>query len=146
MRPMSETRQLGAGAGPRRRGSLGSNAVPWGDGPGRLPPMHEVDGAALVALAAVAQIHHVTGTDDLNQGPAEACWHHFADLMRDIADSAAELGEEDRGVLAKQADEAITELKQVGVKVLAGGAGRILYVAVVPRGWRRDLRLLFVGS
>jgi hypothetical protein len=108
--------------------------------------MREVDGSTLVALAAAAHVHHVTGADDLNEGSAEACWHHFADLMRDIADSAAELGEDDRAILARQADDAIAALRIAGAKVLASGAGAVLYVAVVPRGWRRDLRPLFSGT
>jgi hypothetical protein len=120
--------------------------MPWGEGPGWLPKMSEVSGDALVRLAAEAKVHHVAGAHELDAGPAEPWWHHFADLMRDTADSAAELGNTDRVALAEQADEAIVELKHAGAKVLAGSAGGILYVAVVPHRWRRDLRLLFAGS
>ena len=60
-----------------------------------------------------------------------------------LANGAADLEAADRAGLAEQVDAWIADLKIAGAKVLAGTAGAILYVAVVPRGWRRDLRGLF---
>ena len=120
--------------------------MPWGEGPGELPPLREVNGLALVHMAAEARVHHLVGADELEVGQARDCWHQFADLMRDAADSAADLDVADRATLARSVDAAIADLKAVRARVLAGSAGQILYVAVLPRGCRRDPRLLFARS
>jgi hypothetical protein len=56
------------------------------------------------------------------------------------------LGPADRVALAAQVDAAIAGLKAAAAEVLAGMAGQILYVAVVPRGYGRGLRFLFVAG
>jgi hypothetical protein len=92
---------------------------------------------------AATQVHHLVGADELDESEAREGWHHFADLMRDVADSAADLGAADRARLAEQVQAAIHDLQAAGARVLTGAAGAILYVAVKPRGWQRDLRRLF---
>jgi proline dehydrogenase len=121
--------------------------MPWGKGPGELPPLRVVNGTTLVQLARTARVHHLVGADELTEDEAtREAWHDFADLMRDVADSAAELGQEDLTALAGQVDSLIAALRGVGARVVAGAAGIILYVAVLPRGYRRDARLLFARS
>lgn len=120
--------------------------MPWGEGLGRLPPLRPVDGATLVRLVAETQVHHVVAADEIGAGEAQEAWHDFADLMRDVADSAADLDVEDRNALAMQVDASLADLRQAGARVIAGAAGAILYVAVMPKGPRRDTRVLFAGS
>ena len=120
--------------------------VPWGEGPGSLPPMRPANGEMIVRMAAEAVAHQVVGADELEREEAEDAWHTFADLMRDVADSAAELGEADRKALAGYVDAAIADLRKVRARVVAGAGGGILFVAVVPIGDRRDLRVMFAVS
>jgi hypothetical protein len=114
--------------------------MPWGEGPGWLPPLRPVDGAALVRLVTGTQLHQVTAADEVGEGEAQEAWHDFADLMRDVADSAADLDAADQDALSRQVDGAIAGLRHAGARVIAGAAGAILYVAVVPKGYRRDAR------
>jgi hypothetical protein len=120
--------------------------MPWGEGPGRLPPLRPVDGPALVRLVIANRVHHVTAADEVGDGAAQEAWHDFADLMRDVTDVAADLDAADLEALGLQLDLAITELQHVGARVIAGAAGTILYVAVLPKGYRRDARLVFAAS
>jgi hypothetical protein len=121
--------------------------VPWGEGPGALPPMRAADGAALVQMAAAASVHEIAGADELEHDEArQDAWHTFADLMRDVADCAAEMGDADRAALARSVDEAMADLRRVRARVVAGLGGAILFVAVVPSGYRRDLRFLFAAG
>jgi hypothetical protein len=109
--------------------------------------MRPVTGDALVRMAASAHVHQLVGADELERDEArQDAWHTFADLMRDVADCAAELGEDDRAVLAAQVDGAIAHLRRLRVRVIAGLGGGILFVAVVPARWRRDLRLMFAAG
>jgi hypothetical protein len=120
--------------------------VPWGDGPGRLPPLRAVDGATLLRLVVQTRVHEVTAADETGEGEAREAWHDLADLMRDLGDSAADLAEADRVPLAGQLDLLMAELRRHGFRVVAGAAGTILYVAVLPRGYRQDVRALFAAS
>ncbi|MFL5333772.1 MAG: hypothetical protein ACJ8H8_11465 [Geminicoccaceae bacterium] len=120
--------------------------MPWGEGPGRLPPLRAVDGTTLLRLVAETRVHHVTAADAVEEGPARETWHDFADLMRDLGDSLEDLDEADRAPLAEQLDLLIAALRRHGVRVVAAAAGPILYVAVLPRGYRRDASLLFAAS
>lgn len=121
--------------------------MPWGEGPGALPPMRRASGEALVRMAAQAAVHQLAGADELERDEATAdAWHTFADLMRDVADSAAELDEADRTALVEQVASAVADLRRVGATVVAGIGGQILFVAVVPFGDRRDLRLMFASG
>jgi hypothetical protein len=120
--------------------------VPWGDGPGRLPPLRAVDGATLLRLVVQTRVHEITAANEAGEGEAKETWHDFADLMRDLGDSAADLAEADRVPLAAQLDLLIAELRRHGLRVVAGAAGTILYVAVLPRGYRQDVRALFAAS
>jgi hypothetical protein len=117
--------------------------MPWGEGPGALPPMRAVRGSELVRMAVEAHIHEPPGADELEREEMSDAWHTFADLMRDVADCAAELGACDRVTLASAVDAAIADLQSRGARVLAGVASRILYVAVVPAGSRHNLPALF---
>lgn len=105
--------------------------------------MRATTGEALVRMAADAAVHRIVGADDLEGEQAEDAWHTFADLMRDVFDSAAELDERDRLALAAQVDDAIADLRRVRARVVAGSAGTVLFVAVLPIGLRRDARHLF---
>jgi hypothetical protein len=95
------------------------------------------DGAGLVRAAAEADYVEVAGADALedagDQRLSEA-WHDFADLMRDVADRAAELDEDDRAALAAQLDGLLRELGALGAEVWAvaanRGPGRTLHVEV----------------
>jgi hypothetical protein len=120
--------------------------MPWGEGPGRLPPLQPVDGTTLARLVAGTQVHQVTAADEVGEGEAQQAWHDFADLMRGVADSAADLDAADQDALSRQVDGAISELRATGARVVAGTAGAILYVAVLPKGYRRDARVLFATS
>jgi DNA end-binding protein Ku len=124
----------------------GGYAMPWGEGPGPLPPLRPVNGQTLVRLVIQTQVHHVTAADEVGEGEAHDAWHDFADLMRDVADSVADLDAADRGALGRQVDAAIAELHQAGARVIGGVAGAILYVAVLPKGYRRNARVLFAAS
>ncbi len=98
-------------------------------------------------MAAAAAVHQVVGADELERDEArQDAWHTFADLMRDVADCAAGMDEPDRAALAAQVDAALADLRRVRAKVLAGTGGAILFVAVVPAGARRDLRLMFAAG
>jgi hypothetical protein len=95
------------------------------------------DGAALVRAAAEADYAEVTGADALERAGDERlseAWHDFADLMRDVADSAADLDGGDRMVLAAQLDRLLQELGMLGAEVRAvaasRGPGRTLHVEV----------------
>jgi hypothetical protein len=88
-------------------------------------------------------VHHVVRADELDAGDARKVWHGFADLVQDTTDSAAGLDSAGRAALARRADAAIRDLQAAGARVLACGAARVLYVAVLPKGLRRDVRLLF---
>jgi hypothetical protein len=105
--------------------------------------MRAVTGETLVRMAAEATLHRLVGADDLEGEQAADAWHTFADLMRDVFDSAAELGERDRLALAAQVDDAIADLRHVRARVVAGSGGTVLFVAVLPTGLRRDARHLF---
>ena len=48
--------------------------------------------------------------------------------------------------LAGQLDLLIAEIRRHGFRVVAGVAGTVLYVAVLPRGYRQDVRALFAAS
>jgi len=120
--------------------------MPWGEGPGGLPPMRRVTGRDLVRMAAEARVHQVVGADELEAEATEEAWHAFADLMRDVADNASELDENDRLVLARAVDDAVAELRALGVRVLAGAGNGVMLVAVVPAGSRRDLAAMFAGA
>jgi hypothetical protein len=120
--------------------------VPWGDGPGRLPLLRVVDGATLLRLVVQTQVHEVTAADKADEGEVREAWHDFADIMRDLGDSAADLAEADRVPLAEQLDLLIAELRRHDFRVVACAAGTILYVAVLPRGYRQDVRALFAAS
>ena len=80
------------------------------------------------------------GADELSAGEAREAWHEFADLMRDVADSAADLDAEDRAVLAEQLDRAIADLEAVGARVVAGVGRGVLHIAVLPERRKRDMR------
>jgi hypothetical protein len=109
--------------------------------------MRPTTGEALVRMAAEAVVHQVVGSDDLERDEATAdAWHTFADLMRDVADSAAEMGDGDRDALAEQVDAAIADLRRMKARVVAGMGGGILFVAVVPLRERRDMRFLFAAG
>jgi hypothetical protein len=108
--------------------------------------MRAVTGTALVRMAADAVVHEVIGADELEREATQDAWHTFADLMRDVADNAAELGEADRAALAEQVDAAIADLRSVKARVVAGAGGSILFVAVLPVGDRRDLRRFFAAA
>jgi hypothetical protein len=107
------------------------------------------DGAALVRAAAEADHAEVTGADAVEaRGRDErlrGAWHDFADLMRDVADRAAELDAGDRAALAAQLDRLPQELGMLGAEVRAvaasRGPGRTLHVEVrmaeVPEPPRR---------
>ncbi|MGG5818739.1 hypothetical protein [Falsiroseomonas sp. HW251] len=120
--------------------------MPWGEGPGELPPMRRATGEALVQMAAQAAVHQVIGADDLEREATQDAWHTFADLMQDVADTAAMLDADDRAALAKHLDGAIADLRRVGARVVAGSAGDVLFVAVIPIGDRRDLRAMFAAG
>jgi hypothetical protein len=108
--------------------------------------MGPATGAALVRMAAEAKVHQVLGADELErEEETQDAWHTFADLMRDVADSAAELEEADRQSLAGQVDAALADLRRVRAKVAAGTGGGIMFVAVLPVGDRRDLRVMFAS-
>jgi hypothetical protein len=61
-------------------------------------------------------------------------------------DRAADLDAADREALGLQLDLVIRVLRHVTARVIAGAAGTILYVAVLPKGCRRDARLVFAAS
>jgi hypothetical protein len=115
--------------------------MPWGEGPGWLPPLRAVDGAELVRLVAETRVHELVAADEVDEGPARECWREFADLMRDVVDGLPD--GEDRAALPRTCDAAIADLRAFGVRVVAGAAGGILHVAVLPQGWRRDPHYLF---
>lgn len=117
--------------------------MPWGEGPGELPPMRAASGGMLVEMAAQAAVHLLVGADELEREPSADAWHTFADLMRDVADSAADLPAVDRSALAAQLDAAIVDLRRVRARVVAGMGGSAMFVAVLPIGDRRDLRAMF---
>ena len=119
--------------------------MPWGEGPGRLPLLRAVDGPTLLQLVVQTRVHEITVADEAGKGESREAWHDFADLMRDLGDSAAVLAEVDRVPLAGQLDLLIAELRRHGFRVVAGIAGTVLYVAVLPRGYRRDVRALFAA-
>jgi hypothetical protein len=116
--------------------------VPWGEGPGELPPMRAATGEGLVRMAAQALVHQVVGADELEREGTQQAWHRFADLMQDVAGS----DEAGRAALATQLDAAIAELRRVRARVVAGSGGAVLFVAVIPIGDRRDLRALFAAA
>ena len=120
--------------------------MPWGDGPGRLPLLRVVDGATLLRLVVQTRVHEVTALDEADEGEVREAWHDFADLMRDLGDSVADLAEAERVPLAAQLGFLIAELKRHGFRVVAGAAGTILYVAVLARRYRRDVSALFAAS
>ncbi|HEV7263309.1 MAG TPA: SOS response-associated peptidase family protein [Falsiroseomonas sp.] len=141
--PGCATRGTGAGHNP----ILWRSAMPWGEEPGQLPPMRMATGAALVRMAAEAKVHQVVGADELEWDPeTQDAWHSFADLMREVADSAAEFDEADRTALADQVDAAIADLRRLRAKVVAGTGGGIMFVAVLPVGDRRDMRAMFASA
>jgi hypothetical protein len=143
----------------RPRGAAEAAGAALGIGPGwdRRPGalglvvlrLFRPDGAALVRAAAEADYAEVTGADALEPsggggGSAVAgeedverrreARHDFADLMRDVADSAAELDGGDRMVLAAQLDRLLQELRALGAEVwpvaASRGPGRTLHVEV----------------
>jgi hypothetical protein len=109
---------------------------------GRWPPLRAADGATIVRLAVEASGRDVVGADELSAGEAREAWHEFADLMRDVADSASDLDEEDRAVLAEQPDRTIADLEAVGARVVAGAGRGVLHIAVLPKRRNRDTRFL----
>jgi hypothetical protein len=106
----------------------------------RWPALRAVDGATIVRLSAEASGHDVVGADELSTGEAREAWQEFADLMRDVADSAADLDDEDRAVLAEQLDRAIADLEAATARVVAGTGRGVLHIAVLPKRRRRDTR------
>jgi hypothetical protein len=108
--------------------------------------MPAANGEMIVRMAAEAVVHQVVGVDELEREPAQDAWQTFADLMRDVADSAVEFDEADRTVLAAQVDAAIADLRKVKARVVAGMGGGILLVAVMPISDRRDLRVVFATN
>jgi len=95
------------------------------------------DGKALVRAAAEADYAEVTGADALELRGDERlreAWHDFADLMRDILDSAADLDGTQRSVLAARTDALLRDLHALGAEVWAvaadRGPGRTLHVEV----------------
>ena len=116
------------------------NAAPVWTLASRWPALRAGDGATIVRLAAEASGHDVVGADELSAGEAREAWHEFADLMRDVADSAADLDAEDRAVLAEQLDRAIADLEAAGARVVAGVGRGVLHIAVLPKRRRRDMR------
>jgi hypothetical protein len=120
--------------------------MPCNGDPGRLPPLRELDGAAILRLAAAAKVHHLVGADELSRGMARDPWHAFADLMGDAAVVAATLGDADRTALAARLDAAVADLRAAGARVIAGSGGGILYVAVLPKDRKRDPRFLFAAG
>jgi hypothetical protein len=118
------------------------NSAPVWTFASRWPALGAVDGAMIVRLAAEASGHDVVGADELSAGEAREAWHEFADLMRDVADSAADLDEEDRAVLAEQPDRTIADLEAVGARVVAGAGRGVLHIAVLPKRRNRDTRFL----
>ena len=100
--------------------------MPWGDGPGRLPPLRAVDGPTLLRLVMQTQVHEVTTADEAGEGEAREPWHDFADLMRDLGDSAADLAEADRVLLAAELDLLIAELRRKRPERPARSARRAL--------------------
>lgn len=97
-------------------------------------------------MMARARVHRLVGADELEAGEAREAWHDFADLMGDAIDSMPDLDEADRIALARTMQLAIAELRRVGARVVAGEAGRILFVAVLPVGYSRDPRMLFARA
>jgi hypothetical protein len=91
------------------------------------------------------RVHDTTAAEEPSEGEAREAWHDFADLMRDLGDSVADLTEADPVPLAGQLGQLIAELRRHGFRVVAGAAGAILYVVVLPRGYRRDVRALFAA-
>ena len=120
--------------------------MPWGENLGQLPRLQPVDGRTLVRMAAATRVHHIVGADELEVEPVQEIWHDFADCMRDVCDSAADLSPDDEDALGGQLDSLIAELRGHGARVLAGQAGAFLYVAVVLRAGERDLVKLFARS
>lgn len=121
--------------------------MPWGEGPGALPPMRQVSGGTLVRMAAEAAVHQVIGADELEREETAAAWHAFADLMRDIAENAPTCGDAALAALADRVDATIADLGRVRARVVAGLGGHVLFVAVLPIGdRRRDLRLIFAAG
>src|SRR5215207_929930 len=108
--------------------------MPCSDGPGGMPPLQAAGGTTIVRLAAGAKGHDIVGADELSDGEARDPWHAFADLIRDVADSAAGLEDADRAALALQLDAAIADLHAAGARVVAGSDGKVLHVAVLPQG------------
>ncbi|HYF09520.1 MAG TPA: hypothetical protein VD970_18010 [Acetobacteraceae bacterium] len=120
--------------------------MPWGENLGQLPRLQSVDGKTLVRMAAETRVHHVVGADELEAEPLQEIWHDFADCMRDVCDSAADLSPDEQEALGRQLDSLIAELRGHGVRVLVGQAGAFLYVAIVLRTGERDLLKLFARS
>jgi hypothetical protein len=118
--------------------------MPWGEGIGAMPPMRPVTGQQLIRMIQETSIHCLVGSEDLEGSTAAEPWHDFADLFRDALDSLGEFNKEDADVLASQVDIVAAELKTLGVKVLAGQGGQILFVAVL-RGDQRSLPALFAS-
>ena len=129
-------------AGKRDARSPGSGmmAAPVWTFANRWPALRAVDGATIVRLAAEASAHDVVGADELSTGASREAWHDFADLMRDVADSAAELDDADRAVLARQVDRAIADLEATGARVIAGAGSGVLHIAVLPQRCRAGAR------
>jgi hypothetical protein len=105
-----------------------------------------VDGPTLLRLVVQTRVHEITAADKAGEGEVQEAWHDFADFMRDLGDSAADLAEVDRVPLAAQFDQLIAELRRHGFRAVAGAAGTILYVAMLPSGYRQDVRALFAAS
>ena len=94
-------------------------------------------------MAADAAVVQLVGADELAGGPAEDAWQAFADLMSEVEADAPGLDQGGRAALAVRLDAAITRLRRDGARVVAGAGGAVAFVAVVPKGYRRDLRTLF---
>jgi|GEM_PF-6107928 len=120
--------------------------MPWGEGPGHLPPMRRTSGQNLVALLVDAHVLMLVGVDDLERPATSAAWHDLADLLGDAPRALADLCPEQRQALVRSLDGAIAALHAHRFRVIAGAAGGVVVVAVVPVGDRRDLRALFASA
>jgi hypothetical protein len=120
--------------------------MPCHGDPGWLPPLRASDCAAIVRLAAAADVHHVVGADELDADRTRDPWHAFADLMDEVSRGAAGLDDAGQAALAARLDMAIAALEASGARVIAGAAGGILYVAVLGQGRKRDPRFLFAAA
>jgi sirohydrochlorin ferrochelatase len=70
-------------------------------------------------MAVEARAHGLVGADELECDETSDAWHTFTDLMRDVSDCAAEVGERPREA-GHVLDGAIADLQTSGARMLAG--------------------------